>query len=204
MLNVVSAACFVGFLLAALAVAVAPPGRRRRAVNALLLYSMLVSFGAGLSQHDAWPFAKWPMAGGLADVDASNTRVVGVDASGVEHAIDYRAWQPLGFDELNPWMHRTFPRLPRAEQERVAAFLRDLAERARQRAQAGRGVGYFHRFLGPLAAPYFDLHPGAWDAGVPAQPFSGLRVYRESWNQEERRRDPARVTRRLVYDLAAP
>jgi hypothetical protein len=27
-----------------------------------------------------------------------------------------------------------------------------------------------------------------------------LRVYRETWNQEERRRDPSRMERRLLYE----
>jgi hypothetical protein len=173
-------------------------------VNAFLLYALAASLGAGLTQHDAWPFAKWPMAGGLADPEANNTRVVAVDADGGEHAVDYRAWQPLGFDELNPWMHLVFPRLPRADQDRVAAHLLGVAEGARLRARAGQGVGTFHRFLGPLAAPYFDLHPRAWGAGAPARPLRGLRVYRERWNQEDRRRDPGHVTRRLAYEYAAP
>jgi hypothetical protein len=207
MLNAVGAVGFVGFLLAVMAVAAAErlrPAWRPTAVNALLLYTMAVSSAAGLAQRDAWPFAKWPMAGGLADAEAENTRLVAVDAAGAEHSIDYRAWQPLGFDELNPWMHRTFPRLSPAEQQRVAAFLLAVAEGSRQRAAAGRGVGYFHRYLGPLAAPNFDLHPESWRAGAPPVPFRGLRVYRERWNQERRRRDPAQVERRLAYEYAQP
>lgn len=209
MLNVLSLLCFVGFLLAALLVAVSERagtdvGRRRRAVSAFLLYGLGASFGAGLTQNDAWPFSKWPMAGGLADPTATNTRIVAVDAEGTERAIDYRAWQPLGFDELNPWIHRTYPRLPRPAQDRVAAYLLDLAERSRLRARSGEGVGYFDRFLGPLTAPYFDLHPKIWSgpAGAPPRPFVRLRVYRESWNQEERRRDPGRIERVLLHEYS--
>jgi hypothetical protein len=99
-------------------------------------------------------------------------------------------------------MHRTFPRLPPAAQDQVAAHLLEKAERARRKAAAGDGAGYLDRFLGPLAAPEFDLHPRLWSspARVPSQPFVALRIYRDTWNQEERRRDPTRGTRRLIYE----
>jgi len=70
------------------------------------------------------------MAGGRAAPEYSAIRIVGVDEEGVERGIDYRAWQPMAFDELMPWMHRTFPRLPRPSQDRVAAHLLDKAEAA--------------------------------------------------------------------------
>ena len=205
MLNIASGFVFLGFLIAALLAALSERGLvapRRRFVNLFLAYAVLASFAAGLSQRDAWPFAKWPMAGGRAAPEYSAIRIVGVDEEGVERGIDYRAWQPMAFDELMPWMHRTFPRLPRPSQDRVAAHLRDTAEAARRKAQAGEGVGYLDRFLGPLAAPEFDLHPRAWSRAeaVPPRPFVSLRVYRETWNQEERRRDPSLVRRLLLYE----
>jgi len=204
-LNVASGLCFLGFLLCACRVWLAErgaPGGRRHFVNVFLLYAVAASFGAGLTQRDAWPFAKWPMAGGRADAVGSTVRILGVDADGTEHGIDYRAWQPMAFDELIPWMHRTFPRLPRAAQDEAAAHLLAKAESARRQAAAGRGAGYLDRFLGSLAAPEFDLHPRLWrePASVPSRPFVALRVYRETWNQEERRRDPSRVTRELLYE----
>lgn len=205
MLNVLSAVCFLGFLVAALLVALSERGGtapRRLFVNVFLAYAVVASFGAGLSQKDAWPFSRWPMAGGRAEAVGSNVRIVAVDADGALRAIDYRAWQPMAFDELIPWMHRTFPRLPRQSQDRVVAHLLATAESARRRARAGEGVGYLDRYLGPLAAPEFDLHPRPWSSpeSVPSRPFVGLRVYRETWNQEERRRDPSRVTRVLLYE----
>ena len=210
MLNIVSTLVFLGFLAASLAVSLrdrlAASGQRRRLVSAFLLYALAASFAAGLSQRDAWPFAKWPMAGASAGSSATNTRVVAVDSAGLEQPIDARAWQPLGFDELNPWMHRSFPRLGDEARDRVAAYLLERAEDARRRAVAGKGVGYFDRFFGPLTAPYFDLHPRTWSAPSepPPQPFAKLRVYRETWNQEERRRDPLRVQRVLVHEYPRP
>ena len=205
MLNVASGVAFLGFLAVAFLVALSERGLvgpRRRFVNLFLGYAVLASFTAGLSQRDAWPFSKWPMAGGRAEAEYSAIRIVGVDEDGVEHGIDYRAWQPMAFDELMPWMHRTFPRLPRLSQDRVAAYLLEKAEVARRQARSGDGAGYLHRYLGPLAAPEFDLHPRTWSSpgSVPSRPFAGLRVYRETWIQEERRRDPSRVTRALLYE----
>ncbi len=207
MLNLLSAACFAGFLVLVAAVTAVErlrPARRRAAVNALLAYAVAASFTVGLSQRDAWPFAKWPMAGGLVDATAANTRIVAIDAEGREQVVDLRAFQPIGGDELLPWMHLAFPRLDRAAQDQAAAFLLGRAERARRRAAAGGRVGEDGR-LGPLTAPGFDLHPHSWAPGrAPAAPFVGLRVYRESWSQEERRRDPSRVARSLVYEYRAP
>ena len=205
MLNVFGGLCFVGFLLAALGVRLAEraeTAKRRRRVNAYLAYAVAASFAAGLSQKDAWPFAKWPMAGGRADARGDTVRIVAVDAEGTEHEVDYRAWQPMAYEDLVPWVHRTFTRLPRDAQDQVAAHLLARAERARQRAAAGSGPGYAGRILGPLAAPEFDLHPRPWSAAarVPARPLVALRVYRETWDQEERRRDPSRFARQLLYE----
>jgi hypothetical protein len=208
-LNILGALAFVGFLglLARVHLAAgAGPRRRRAAVQAFLLYGVAASAAAGLAQRDLWPFARWPMAAGLASARGENTRLLAVDQHGVEWVIDSRAWQPLGFDELNPWMHRTFPRLGPSDRDLVARHLLEVAEGARQRARAGGDVGYFGRHLGPLAAPYFDLHPRTWSSGpgTPPETFRRLRVYRESWDHEERRRDPGRTTRVLIHEYPRP
>src|SRR5262245_7782705 len=164
-MNAVAAASFLGFVALAAAVAAAagrPADQRRRRASAFLLYAVAVSFAAGLAQRDAWPFAKWPMAGGWADAEAQNTRFRAVDDAGQEHDIDYRAFQPIEFDELIPWAHRTLPGLPPAAQDRAAAHLLALAEASRARTRAGGRPGTLGRWLGPLAAPYFDLHPRRW------------------------------------------
>jgi len=203
LLNVLGAACFLGWL-ASLALVRHAQGagraRRRAAIRTLLLYALCASFGAGLTQRDLWPFARWPMAAGLADPRGENARLLAVDTRGIERPVDYRAWQPLGFDELNPWMHRTFPRLDPPARDRLLQHLLGVAERARLRARAGAGVGYFERYLGPFTAPYFDLHPKTWapGAGAPPEPFVGLRVYLESWGHEERLRHPDSIHRVLL------
>jgi hypothetical protein len=207
MLNVAGAIVFAGFLAAAAAAALAPAGdARRRAASRFVLYVVLVSLAAALFQRDLWPFARWPMAGGLADAWAETTRVRAVDTDGAEHDIDARAFEPLEADELIPWLHRSFDRLSRAQQDAVASHLLALAEAARTRARAGGEPGRFARPLGPLSAPGFNLRPRPWSdrLRMPARAFARLRIYRERWNQEERRRDPARVERRLVFEYPAP
>jgi hypothetical protein len=205
-LNLLGGLSFLGFVAMVRGVARgarAPAAARRRRASALLLYAVAASFGAGLTQRDAWPFAKWPMAGGRADAEAQNTRLRAVDEAGAEHEIDYRAWQPIGFDELIPWAHRTLPRLPAPAQDAVAAHLLSLAEAARARTREGGRPGVLGGWLGPLAAPCFDLHPRLWRraADAPARPFVKLRVYRERWNQEARRREPWRVQRTLLLEF---
>lgn len=205
MLNTAGALAFLCVLAAAADAARRRPARARRAaVSRFIACVLCAAAAAGLTQHDLWPFAKWPMAGGLADPVAATTRVRAVDADGVEHDVDYRAWQPIESDELVPWLHRSFARLDEAQRAQVAGHLLAAAERGRLRARRGQAPGSFQRFLGPLAAPYFDLHPRLWTGPerTPARPFARLRIYRESWNQEERRRDPGTTERRLVYEYA--
>jgi hypothetical protein len=143
--------------------------------------------------------------GRRASAAGTNTRMVGVDAGGREWPIDYRAWQPLGFDELNPWMHRTFPLLDAAARDRVARYLLGVAERARRRSRAGGESGirpHSRPARGALLRPPpADLVPGA---GAPPEVFERLRVYRERWDHEERRRDPRSVTRALIHEYPRP
>lgn len=208
MLNILAGLGFAGFVLVALAAAAAPPGSRRRKarVQAFLLYSVAISFGAGLTQRDAWPFSAWPLVAGVLPASVTHPRLVAVDERGVEHAVDYRAWQPLGFDELMSWIGAEFPRLPPAVRDRVAAYLLDQAERARRRARAGGGVGRFDRLLGPLSAPYFLLHPRIWTRAddVPEKPFVRLRVYQERWDLLERQRRGVQPVRLLVFEHPRP
>jgi hypothetical protein len=207
--NAAAALAFLGLLALLVRVRRAEsrsPAARRAALNGLIGYTLAASFGAGLLQRDAWPFARWPMAAGLASAAGEGTRLVAVDARGREWPVDYRAWQPLGFDELSPWLHRSFPRLPPAERRRVLEHLLEVAERARRNARAGGRVGYFDRYLGPFAAPYFDLHPRTWSTGqgAPPEPFTSLRVYRERWDHERLRRDPGSLQRTLFEEHSRP
>src|SRR5579862_8392684 len=174
----------------------------RRPVNLFIAYILLVSFAAGFKQRDAWPFSTWPLVAGRVSHPAILPRIVAIDAQGNEYQIDYRAWEPLDFDELTAWKEEYFPQLDRASQDRVAAYLLGIVERAREQWAAGERVRDFDRYFGPLSVPLFLGHPAYWEtqAGVPKAPFVGLRFYEETWEVEERARDPSKVTRALVYE----
>lgn len=203
MLNVLSALCFAGFAALALAAGASAAPARKRRVSLFLLYAVAASLGAGLTQREAWPFSSWPFARGLAGPVAERTRIVAVDETGTEHDVDPRAWEPFVLADLAAWAHFGFPRLDGPARERVARHLLERAEAARARARATGEVGYFRRFLGPLAAPFFNVHPKKWhgSARVPPRPFVGLRLYREKWDLEERARG-SDIERVLAYEYA--
>ncbi len=179
MLNVAAGLAFATFVLLGLLTRTSDADRRRSRVSLLLAFTAVVSFGAGLSQRDAWPFSSWPLAASAPGRSVTYSTISAVDARGAEHPVDYRAWQPLGFDELLSWIQLEFPKLTRAEQDEAARHLLGLAEAARARAVAEGRVGYFDRVLGPLTAPDFLLHPRSWPP-APDEPFVGLRVYSET------------------------
>ena len=198
----------LGFAVLGLAAGLARKGGidNRRLVNLFIAYTIALAFGAGLTQHEVWPFSSWPLVAGKMPALVTHPRFRAVDAQGDEHEIDYRAWGPIEFDEFIAWEEKNFLRLERGSQDRVASYLLANIERARTRWAAGNPELHFERYLGPFSAPFFLGHPERWIAGaqVPGKPFVGLRLYKESWNVEERQRDPAKVSRTLAYEYRAP
>jgi hypothetical protein len=179
---------------------------RRRLVNLYIVYTLVLGLGAGLPVYEVWPFSTWPLVAGRVTPTITQPRVVAIDAAGQEYPIDYRAWGPFVYEELMAWEDKYFARLDRAAKDRVGAFLLGIIEQNRQQWAAGKPVLHFERYLGPLSAPLFLGHPEHWTkgAGVPFQPFRGLRFYKESWNVEERWRDPSKVSRTLTYEYREP
>jgi hypothetical protein len=116
--------------------------------------------------------------------------------------VDYRAWQPFVSDELLAWMNGRFLQLPPADRDLAADYLVGLAARGAEKAARGEPIGYFDRFWGPLAAPYFLLHSKWWasPADVPGEPLVGLRLYHDTWNLQERRANPDAVERSIQYE----
>jgi hypothetical protein len=208
--DVVALVIFAGFVIGALVLCghrrlSLATGQRKTRVSLFLIYTLGASFGAGLAQHDIWPFVAWPLVAARLPAVVSEPRIVAVDASGSEHDIDYRAWWPLSFDELTGWMNQDFTGLPPATQDRVARWLVAKADSARIVARRGEAVGHYGRFLGPFAAPLFLLHPKIWSDSthVPSEQFVGLRFYQESWNLETHAAGSTAVRRRLVYQFPA-
>jgi hypothetical protein len=207
MLDVAAALGFLAFL--AMSVRLwrtgLPADAYRRRVNLFLVVMLIVSFAAGLGQRDLWPFSSWPLvAGRLAD-DITQGRIVALDAGGVEYDVDARAWQPLSFDELMSWMDLVFPTLEAAARDRAAAYLVAAAERARRDALDGEPIGSWNRYLGPLTAPTFILHPYRWSdrSNVPTHELTGLRYYRETWSLSARARGDRSIRRQLVFRYPA-
>jgi hypothetical protein len=195
---------FLGFVALGLFAAYSATRRKddRRPVNLFIAYIVLVSLAAGFAQRDVWPFSTWPLVAGTVPRPTTQPRIVAIDAQGTEYQIDYRAWEPLEFEEMIAWTQAYFAQLDRASQDSVAAYLLGIVERARRQWAAGERTHDFDRYFGPLSVPLFLGHPAYWEteAGVPKEPFVGLRFYEETWDVEERARDPSKMTRRLVYE----
>lgn len=203
--DLAAAACFAAFAFGAFLSAPrrGDPGRsRKRRASVFALWTLVVSLGIGVTEKDLYPFTSWALIAWLYPESVWYSRFLAVDAAGGEHEVDYRAWQPLSVDELASWIGNNFLTLDSAGRDEAARDLLQRANAAARRVQAGARPGSFDRFLGPLSAPLFHLHPAPWTgpATLPPMPFVGLRVYTESWDPDERARDPSRVTRRLLYE----
>jgi hypothetical protein len=207
--NIASAICFVAFvgsgLLAAASGRLSARWDRRRLINFFLFVALFVSFTSGLTQHDMWPFSSWKMMTGLtppATRTLPTLNIVGADASGNEYDIDYRAWKPLSPEELDSWLRHDFYELDPTARDRVARYLLQISDDAREQALSSTGLAFTNRSLGPLTAPTHLLHPAIWShvESVPHTPFVGLRIYEESWDLEARRFPAAMITRALAYE----
>jgi hypothetical protein len=207
--NIASTFCFLMFVIFGLRVALSDGLRssvaRRQRTNFFLCAVLLISFGAGLTQHNLWPFSSWPVLAYAVSTGSNYPplpRIVGVDTGRKEYDIDYRAWRPLALEELETWIRFDFGRLDPAARDRVGAYLLARANHAREQALSPAGLPYPNRWFGPLTAPTHLLHPAIWShlENVPRYPLVGLKIYGETWNLEERHRDPQKVTRVLIFD----
>jgi hypothetical protein len=108
----------------------------------------------------------------------------------------------LALEELTSWIKIYFTQLDPAAQDRVGTYLLNRSNNAREQSLSSAGLPYPNRWFGPLTAPTHMLHPAIWShpENVPRHLFVRLRIYEESWDIEERRRDPQRVTRVLIFD----
>jgi hypothetical protein len=180
--------------------------RRRRRIDALLAYALAVSLAVGFTQRESWPFTNWALVHNLCPPAVTRwLEIEIVDEAGSGHVPDPVIWQPLAMEELASWMGRYFHRLDAAGQESVVRFLLSRAEVARDRLVREESIDRNAAWLGPLAAPYHFLRARIWRtaADVPSTPFSAIRIWALAWNVEDRRKDPSRVSRRVVYETNA-
>ena len=197
MINAAAALFFAGFVLLALVVA----RQGRKAAPLLILYVVTLTLGVAFIQLDFWPFSAWPLIAMYHPAEASHVRLAVADAAGVEYPIDARAFGTLSYPEITAWVEGAFPKLDDARKRATFAWLLARVESAREHRVR---TGSFPRAaapLGALTAPRFILMPHFWDgAGVPRERLVALRLYRDTWNLEERAKNPAAIRRDLVYE----
>jgi hypothetical protein len=192
------------FLLVGLLAVLRQRGQTRPTalLHAFLAVALLGSFAPIFTQRDNWPFSAWPLVAATAPRNVTQERILAVDAHGVEHDVDFRAWRPFDFGELFSWLQGPFQSLSLPQRQAVFAYLLERVEGTRLRAREGDlgGLGW----LGPFEAPSFVLHPRRWNdpETTPAESFVGLRLYRETWSPESRARG-ASPSRRLVFEYAS-
>ncbi|HET7746054.1 MAG TPA: hypothetical protein VFM29_02055 [Vicinamibacteria bacterium] len=203
-----AAGLFLGFVaLGLLTLSPSLRGRfgRRRLVHVFLGYFLAASCLPGLLQRDAWPFSSWKLIASRV-TPTTRTAVGGFPvlvplSGGQEQPTDFRAWEPLPFEELKAWLIDVFPRLSAGDKREAFSYLLARANRARQAALRTPRFAVVDR-LGPLSAPYFVLHPRRWSREPPRRRFDGLRYYAELWDLEERARTGRPARRVLVYEYA--
>jgi hypothetical protein len=198
MADLLRAASFLSFLALGWSVMRLDPGpARRRAINLLLAYVVLLNGAAGLLQWDDWPFTSHTIAVGRARPDSRvcATELVGVDGGGREWRLDPYSFTPVYDSILQYWMEQGLGRLDETQQGKALAFLLERADESRARLAAGRALGH-ERILGPLGAPYWLLLPRS--RAVPPSPYQALRAYSSCWPVAEGPQ-PSSV-RRLVVE----
>jgi hypothetical protein len=171
-------ACFLLFVALGIRVLAAhSEPHRRRAINLLLVYAVVLSTVVAVSQVDAWPFSTYRLIQGLWGGNGLSSQVVihGMDREGREWATDPLSWSPAFQFVLQAWLERTYPKLSPAEQRTAAHFLLKKAEEARRRRANGEWIGH-ERWLGPLTAPDWWIYRRVPE--IPAGPFTGLRASR--------------------------
>lgn len=197
--NVVAAGCFAIFVVAGLLTrGGASEEARKKRVRWFVVIACLISLGAGATQRDWWPFSAWPLIAGELKKSVIHPRLVAVDENGAEVAIDFRALQPFEFDELMSWLNARFEKLDEGSRQQAMQYMLSLVHQGQGRMREGKSAGYFNRYLGPVTAPYFLLHPALWtSAQYPQQTLTRLRFYREEWTLGDHVRTLHRV---LVYE----
>jgi hypothetical protein len=181
MADLLRAASFLGFLALGWRVARLGAGpNRRRAVNALLAYVVVLSAAAGLLQWDDWPFTSHTIAVGRARPGSRvcATELVGVDGGGREWRLDPYSFTPVYDSILQYWIEQGLDRLDETQRGRALDFLLRRADESRARLAAGRALGH-ERLLGPLGAPYWLLLPRS--RAAPSSPYQALRAYSSCW-----------------------
>lgn len=176
--------------------------RFRIAIQGFIVYMLLASCAAGFLHTDLPPFARYNVFAQIMTVPTYAIRIRAVDALAREYDVDARVWEPQSAPELVTWLDFDLPVIPIQSQDRVGQYLLNQTNTARLRLLAGRPIGVFDRYLGPLTAPEHVMFKKYWrsSADVPPGPFKRIKVYREWWDQHKRAVDPNSYRFDLVYE----
>jgi hypothetical protein len=197
--DLVRLASFLAFLAVGFRVTRVREGpERRRAVNRLLAYVVVLSGAVGVAQWDDWPFTSHTIAVGHARADSRvcATELYGLDADDREWRLDPYSFTPAYDSILQYWLEQALGRLTEPERARALAFLLERAEESRRRLAAGGALGP-RRLLGPAGAPYWLLLP--LHLAAPAAPWRGLRAYSSCWLVADGPKSP--VSRRMLLEV---
>jgi hypothetical protein len=180
-LQLVRLAMFAVFVTLGVRVMLARGPGRRRAINHLLVYTLLAHLAIIVPQNEAWPFAMYPMMSTNATPRAalhSGFFFEVVDQDGRAWRVDELAWSPLFPQAVMGWFEVSWARATPAQRDEVLCFLLRRAENARLHRRAGHRFFGNAALLGPLAAPDTNL----W-GHAPQSPsrLRTLRLYRISW-----------------------
>lgn len=175
-----------------------PSERVRRARHRLIVFCVSVSFSVGVLQKPLWPFSDWSMDNHVFADEHSVLRALAVDAEGVEHGIDPRAFRPLDWWDTYTWLERHRGANETAFTE-VAPWMMDRLRAARQTVDSGRSL---RSRLGRISAPPRTVLPPTWFPGdsLTGATLRGFRVYEYRSHLDSLPPDPARSRRTLVFE----
>lgn len=176
--------------------------RSERAALTFIAFVVGMTFVAGFTQQEAWPFSNWALVHTMRSPEMNRWDLAAIDTQGREWLIDPRVLEPFAAEEYLTWMQMKFMRMDGEKRQRVAADIVRRAEEGRRRFLRTGDPGTIRTILGPLtAARHFHRAP-TWrsDADVPRVPFVRFRLVMTSWNVEELARDPKATRRRVLYE----
>jgi hypothetical protein len=173
-------------------------------VSVFLAYVLVATCLPGFSQRELWPFSAWKLIASRVPTTVESPigglpRFLAVTADGQEHEVDFRAVEPLAFDELLSWSAHVFPRLQPEEKDAAFSYLLARVNANVAAAQADPRWAAVDR-LGAASAPYFVLHPRRWPKPALPAEMTGLRLYAERWHIQRRWRGIGEVERTLIHE----
>lgn len=177
---------------------------QKRRATITIVFVLAVTFAAGFTQLDAWPFTHWALVHGLRSSTMHSWEIEGIDASGGVWRVDKGIFQPMAPEEIAASLARV-PHMSPSARDEVLRWIYERAESGRARVVSGKTFPRNDWLLGRWSAPYHFTAELLWRErrDVPADPFRRIRLIFTAWSIEERfRRGDAAVHRTVVGEYA--